>query len=83
MKNKKGSVILKIIKIDKHKFNLEIYPRLVDWEIFPHNYDAALYASFFLVNTLHCLYVSINSHILNPSAALYNFVLTKGSGSGT
>ena len=44
MKNKKGSVILKIIKIDKHKFNLEIYPRLVDWEIFPHNYDAALYA---------------------------------------
>ena len=44
MKNKKGSVILKIIKIDKHKFNLEIYPKLVDWEIFPHNYDAALYA---------------------------------------
>ena len=44
MKNKKGSVILKTIKIDKHKFNLEIYPRLVDWEIFPHNYDAALYA---------------------------------------
>ena len=44
MKNKKGSVILKIIKIDKHKFNLEIYPKLVDWEIFPHNYDAAVYA---------------------------------------
>ena len=44
MKNKKGSVILKIIKINKHKFNLEIYPKLVDWEIFPHNYDAALYA---------------------------------------
>ena len=39
--------------------------------------------SFFLVNTLHYLYVSINSHIPNPSAALYNFVLTKGSGSGT
>ena len=35
---------LKTIKIAKHKFNLEIYPRLVDWEIFPHNYDAALYA---------------------------------------
>ena len=44
MKNKKGSVILKIIKVNKHKFNLEIYPKLVDWEIFPHNYDAALYA---------------------------------------
>ena len=44
MKNKKGSVILKIIKINKHRFNLEIYPKLVDWEIFPHNYDAALYA---------------------------------------
>ena len=40
----KRSVIRKIIKIDKHKFNLEIYPKLVDWEIFPHNYDAALYA---------------------------------------
>jgi len=44
MKNKKGSVILKTIKINKHKFNLEIYPKLVDWEIFPYNYDAALYA---------------------------------------
>jgi len=44
MKNKKGSVIIKIIKINKHKFNLEIYPKLIDWEIFPHNYDAALYA---------------------------------------
>ena len=44
MKNKKGSVIKKTIKINKHKFDLEIYPRLVDWEIFPHNYDAALYA---------------------------------------
>ena len=40
----KRSIIIKTIKIDKHKFNLEIYPRLVDWEIFPHNYDAALYA---------------------------------------
>ena len=44
MKNKKGSVILTIIKVNKHKFNLEIYPRLIDWEIFPHDYDAALYA---------------------------------------
>ena len=42
--NMKRSVIRKIIKINKHKFNLEIYPRLVDWEIFPHNYNAALYA---------------------------------------
>jgi hypothetical protein len=44
MKSRNKSVIKKIIKISKHKFNLEIYPRLVDWEIFPHNYDAALYA---------------------------------------
>jgi|TARA_Y100000289_G_scaffold63309_1_gene73657 hypothetical protein len=44
MKNKKGSVIRKVIKINKHTFNLEIYPALVDWEIFPHNYNAALYA---------------------------------------
>jgi len=40
----KRSIIIKTIKIDKHKFNLEIYPRLVDWEIFPHDYNAALYA---------------------------------------
>ena len=38
------STVRRTIKIAKHKFNLEIYPRLVDWEIFPHNYDAALYA---------------------------------------
>jgi len=44
MKNKNGSIIKKTIEINKHKFNLEIYPKLVDWEIFPHNYDAALYA---------------------------------------
>ena len=44
MKNKKGSIIIKIIEINKHKFNLEIYPKLIDCEIFPHNYDAALYA---------------------------------------
>ena len=44
MKNKKGSIIKKTIKISKYKFNLEIYPKLLDWEIFPHNYDAALYA---------------------------------------
>ena len=44
MKSRNKSVIKKIIKISKHKFNLEIYPRLVDWEIFPHDYNAALYA---------------------------------------
>ena len=44
MKSRNKSVIKKIVKIKKHKFNLEIYPALVDWEIFPHNYDAALYA---------------------------------------
>ena len=34
----------KNIIVNKHKFRLEIYNKLVDWEIFPHNYDAALYA---------------------------------------
>ena len=34
----------KNIIVNKHKFRLEIYDRLVDWEIFPHTYDAALYA---------------------------------------
>ena len=34
----------KDITVNKHKFRLEIYNKLVDWEIFPHNYDAALYA---------------------------------------
>ncbi len=34
----------KNITINKHKFRLEIYNTLVDWEIFPHNNDAALYA---------------------------------------
>ena len=36
--------ITKEVKVSKHKFRIEIYPALVDWEIFPHNYDAALYA---------------------------------------
>ena len=34
----------KNIIVNKHKFRLEIYNKLVDWEIFPHTYDAALYA---------------------------------------
>tara|TARA_R100001086_G_scaffold157295_1_gene84145 strand:- start:81 stop:278 length:198 start_codon:yes stop_codon:yes gene_type:complete len=39
-------VITKTIEISKNKFNLEIYTGLEDiaWEIFPHNYNAALYA---------------------------------------
>ena len=36
--------ITKQIKVGKHKFKIEIYPSLVDWEIFPHDYEAALYA---------------------------------------
>ena len=36
--------IRKKIKVNKYKFTIEIYPALVDWEIFPHDYDAALYA---------------------------------------
>jgi hypothetical protein len=38
------SVIRKTIEIDKHIFDLEIYPRLVSWEVFPKTKDAALYA---------------------------------------
>ncbi len=36
--------VIKDITVNKHKFRLEIYNKLVDWEIFPHTYDAALYA---------------------------------------
>jgi hypothetical protein len=34
----------KNITVNKHKFRLEIYNSLLDWEIFPHTYDASLYA---------------------------------------
>ena len=36
--------ITKEVKVSKHKFRIEIYTSLVDWEIFPHDYNAALYA---------------------------------------
>jgi len=44
----KGAIV-KNIKIDNHKFELEIYPRLectrdIAWEIFSENYDGCLYA---------------------------------------
>ena len=38
------SIIKKTIKINNYMFNLEIYPRLVSWEVFPQTYNAALYA---------------------------------------
>ena len=28
----------------KYKFSLEIYPSIVSWEIFPHDYQSSLYA---------------------------------------
>jgi len=34
----------KVITVNKHKFRIIIYNKLGDWEIFPHTYDAALYA---------------------------------------
>ena len=44
----KASKIVKTISINKkYKFELEIYLALEDkfsWEIFPHDYNAALYA---------------------------------------
>jgi len=41
--------ITKKIKIKKHIYRLEIYPNLeghreISWEIFPYDYNAALYA---------------------------------------
>ena len=41
--------ISKEIEVEKHKFKLEIYPNLeglkeITWEIFPYDYNAALYA---------------------------------------
>ena len=39
------SVVKKTITVDdKYIFDLEIYPRLVSWEIYPKDYHAALYA---------------------------------------
>ena len=43
----KKSTVRKTIKFAKNKFNLEIYLGLekeLAWEIFPHDYSAALYA---------------------------------------
>jgi hypothetical protein len=40
----KKDIIKKTIKINKNKYYLEIYPRIVSWEIFPANHNAALYA---------------------------------------
>jgi|TARA_X000001036_G_scaffold420813_1_gene442032 hypothetical protein len=39
------SIIKKTIEVEgKYKFDLEIYPRLVSWEIYPKDHHAALYA---------------------------------------
>ena len=39
------SIIKKTITVDdKYIFDLEIYPRLVSWEIYPKDYHAPLYA---------------------------------------
>ena len=38
------SVIKKTIEVNNHMFDLEIYPRLVSWEIFPKTHEASLYA---------------------------------------
>ena len=47
--SKKKSTILRKIKIGKHNFDLEIYPKLeghedITWEIFPKTHEASLYA---------------------------------------
>jgi len=46
------SIIKKTIEVNTHIFDLEIYPRLVSWEVFPKTNDAALYA-FSNKNTLN------------------------------
>ena len=39
------SIIKKTITVDdKYMFDLEIYPRIVSWEIYPKDHHAALYA---------------------------------------
>ena len=39
------SIIKKTITVeDIYIFDLEIYPRLISWEIYPKNHHAALYA---------------------------------------
>ena len=39
------SIIKKTIEVEgKYKFDLEIYPRLVSWKIYPKDHHAALYA---------------------------------------
>ena len=39
------SIIKKTITVDdKYIYDLEIYPRLVSWEIYPKDHHAALYA---------------------------------------
>ena len=39
------SMIKKTITVeDRYIFDLEIYPRLISWEIYPKDYHAALYA---------------------------------------
>jgi|TARA_E500000318_G_scaffold83676_1_gene79368 hypothetical protein len=44
----KEATVKKTIKFAQNKFNLEIYLGLeknkISWEIFPHDYNAALYA---------------------------------------
>ena len=46
------SIVRKTIEVNKHIFDLEIYPKLISWEVFPKTTDAALYA-FSNKNTLN------------------------------
>ncbi len=39
-----ANIIRKEITVAKHNFTLEVYPMLVDWEIFAHDYNGCLYA---------------------------------------
>jgi hypothetical protein len=41
---KKSKINKTIVVSKKYKFDLEIYPRLISWEIFPKDNSSALYA---------------------------------------
>ena len=42
--SRKNKIVKNIVVDKKYRFELEIYPRLISWEIFPKDNHAALYA---------------------------------------
>ena len=78
----KKHIIKKTIKINKNKFYLEIYPRIVSWEIFPADHNAALYAfsnkEKLELSQLHIAVVTLSqSSYLNASDIFNALVLAR------